>query len=238
MYGMISEQITPGKLVFLAAAIQAAALLFQGPLRIRILLLIGSVVYLFYYTIAAKEPLWEAIIATSAMSIANIYGLAKYYLDKMYRFIPTNQITLFSLFGEILPGEFKSLMKHGQIRKLSEEEILTRVGEVPDYLYFIIDGVIEIEQGSGRFFIPARHFIGEVSLLLNTTASATVRVKPGAQIVQWPRGELIQNMTRSPKMKVIMESLLSRDMAKKVAAGAGRVDNRFVSVDPTSAILL
>ncbi len=237
VYEIVSSQITPGNLVFLAAAIQAAALLFRGQLRLRVLLLTGSIVYLFYYMVAAKEPLWEAMIATSAMSIANIYGLAVLILGNTVRLIPANQIALFSMFGEIQPGEFRLFMKLGQIRRLTDDETLTMIGKVPDYLYFVIEGEVEIEQGCGRFQIPSRHFIGEISLMLGTPASATTQVKSGTQIVQWPREQLIRNMARHPKMKTAVESLLSRDMARKVAVGAGRVDSKYVNVDPAVAVL-
>jgi len=38
-------------------------------------------------------------------------------------------------------------------------------------------------------------------------------------------------------MKTAVESLLSRDMARKVAVGAGRVDSKYVNVDPAVAVL-
>lgn len=232
MHELLDQLIEPGHLVFLAAAIQAVALLFQGQVRIRFFLLIGSMVYLTYYMIAADEPLWEAMVATLAMSAANIYGLAALLMANTVRSIPGDQIALFSMFGGVEPWEFRSLMRHGQIRRLTENEALTTLGEVPENLYFIIDAGIEIEQGHGRFRIPPGHFIGEVSLVLGTPASATTHVKAGTQLVEWPRERLIRKMARQPKLMVTVVSLLSRDMGRKVAEGAGRIDKRFANTGP------
>jgi len=228
----------PQQLVFLAAAIQAAALLFQGQTKIRILLLIGSMTYLLYYMFAADEPLWEAVIATLAMSIANIVGLTAYLLGNTVRLIPASQLGLYSMLGGVEPGEFRALMKHGRIRKLAEDEALTTVGKVPERLFYVIEGDIEIEQGAGRFSIPPRHFIGEVSLMLGTPASATAHAKAGVQLVEWSRDKLVKAMARKPKLMVAVESLLGRDMARKVALAASFIDRKYANREPVVDFLI
>jgi len=235
---LISDLIQPQHLVFLAAAIQTAALLFQGQTKIRVLLLIGSMTYLLYYAFAADEPLWEAMIATIAMSLANIVGLTTYLLGNTVRLIPASQLGLYSMLGGVEPGEFRALMKHGRVRRLTEDEALTTVGQVPERLFFVIEGDIEIEQGAGRFYTPPRHFIGEVSLMLGTPASATAYAKAGTQIVEWSRGQLIKSMARRPKLMVAVESLLGRDMARKVALAASFIDRKYANHQPTVEFLI
>ena len=235
MSELLNDLSNPGYLVFLAAAIQAAAMLFQGQISIRIFLLVGSIVYMTYYMIAADEPLWEAMIATLAMSIANICGLMTHLFARSLTSIPENQFALFSVLGGVEPWEFRSLMKHGHIRQVTCDETLTIEGEVPESLFFVIDGTIDIEQGSGRFRIPPRHFIGEVSLMLGTPASATAKVRAGAQIVEWSRKSLTRHMNRRSKLMVTVMSLLSRDMAQKVAESARRIDGRFANGFPVSS---
>ena len=237
MQQLFVELIKPENLVFLAAAIQAAALLFQGQTKIRILLLIGSMTYLLYYMFAAEEPLWEAMIATLAMSVANIIGLTAYLLGNTVRLIPPSQLGLYSMLGGVEPGEFRALMKHGKVRRLANDEALTIVGQVPERLYFVIEGEIEIEQGQGCFRIPPRHFIGEVSLMLGTPASATAHAKAGAQLVEWSREKLVKSMARKPKLMVAVESLLGRDMARKVALAASFIDRKYASHEPVVEFL-
>ncbi len=237
MAGSLTSLLTPDNLVFLAAAIQAAALLFRGQTKIRVFLLLGSIVYLLYYMTVATEPLWEAMIATAAMAVANVYGLCALLLGNTVRLIPASQMPIYTMFGSVAPGEFRALMRHSSVYRTEQDAVLTELGEVPQSLYFIIDGELEICQGVGQFRIPSKHFIGEVSLMLGTPASATVYLKAGAHVVEWPRDRLIREMTRYPKLKIALESLLGQDMARKVAVGAGRIDAKYVNYEPKVACL-
>ncbi len=238
MYGFAGDLIEPDNLVFLAAAIQAAALLFQGQTKIRVILLVGSLTYIAYYTLAADEPLWEAMIATLAMACANVVGLTAHLLGKNVRLIPAHQLSLYAMMGGVEPGEFRALMKHARVRRLKKDETLTTVGEVPGQLYYVIEGDIEIEQGEGRFRIPPRHFIGEVSLMLGTPASATVHAKAGAQVVEWPRDRLVRTMARKPELMIAVESLLGRDMARKVATAASCIDSKYTNTGNAIEMLI
>lgn len=212
----------PGTLVFAAAAIQAAALLFRGQVRIRVLLLIGSGVYLAYYMLATSEPLWEAMIATIAMALANIYGLIDLLLGNKVRSIPSHQMSLFSAFAGVEPDEFRLLMRDGEITVAPVDQFLTTRGDMPENLYFLIDGDVDIHSETGRRRLSSGHFIGETCLLLGTPSPETVCARAGAQIVIWPRKKLLFSMERHPKLKSAMTSLLGRDMARKLVIGVPR----------------
>lgn len=124
-------------------------------------------------------------------------------------------------------------MHHGQIHTLTKNAILTEVGKVPNSLYFVIDGSVDVGQGQGVFTLPPKHFVGEISMMLGTPASATVTANAGSQIVEWPRKRLASAMAQQPKLKIAIESLLARDMARKVAVSASRIDSKYANADPT-----
>ena len=219
MYDVVELVLQPDNVVYLAAATQAAGLLLRAQLLLRLLLLAGSGFYLTYYALAAATPLWEAIAAETLIAAANGFGLAMLLLSRSRWLIPAEQAELFDMLGELEPGEFKTLMRYGRIRTLDETEVLTVEGQVPDRLVYIIDGAVEIEKGGTRFDIPPRHFIGEISLALDTLASATTRAPAGAQIVEWPRERLVRGMRRHHRLKLAVDALIGKDMARKVAAG-------------------
>ncbi|MCL4766814.1 MAG: cyclic nucleotide-binding domain-containing protein [Hyphomicrobiaceae bacterium] len=215
----------PGSIVYLAAATQAAGLLFRTQIVLRIFLLLGSGLYLTYYAVAAATPLWEAMVATTAIALANIFGLTLLMLSRSARMIPADQVALHDMLGGLEPGDFRSLMRFGRVRTLPADEILTVAGQVPDRLLYVIDGDVEIEKSSSpRFRIAPRHFIGEVSLVLDAPASATVWASAGTRLVEWPRVRLVQEMKRRTRLKLAVEALIARDMARKVAVGSGVVD--------------
>lgn len=210
----------PANIVYLAAATQALGLLVRTQIILRLFLLLGSAFYLTYYAIATDMPLWQAIAAETLIASANIYGLAMLLLSRSRWLIPADQLKLFEMFDELEPGEFKMLMRYGTLRALSAPETLTVEGQIPDRLVYVIDGAVEIEKGSSRFQIPPKHFIGEISIVLGTKASATTRLSEGAQIVEWPREKLLRAMKRHHRLQLAVEAIIGKDMARKVAAGS------------------
>lgn len=212
----------PGNLVFIAAAAQVVGMLCRSQTLLRIFLLIGSTFYFLNYAFAADEPLWQGMAAATAMSTANVYGLSMLLLSRSTRIIPADQLALYRIMGGLEPGHFKALMRLGEVRALQADEVLTVKGDVPDRLFYIIEGAVEIEKDAAPAFrIPPRHFIGEVSLILGTPASATVRAPAGTRVIEWPRQSLAREMQRRNRLKLAVEALIARDMARKVAVGSG-----------------
>jgi CRP-like cAMP-binding protein len=85
-------------------------------------------------------------------------------------------------------------------------------------LFFVLEGDIEVSKQGRKLFLPAGVFIGEITFLLNTPASATVKVKSGARYVEWSREALSTLLNRYPALKTTLDARLSIDLATKVAA--------------------
>lgn len=238
--GMLIEFVThPGNIVYAAAATQAAGMLFRSQILLRSLLLVGSGLYLIYYALAAEDPLWQAMAATTTLALANAYGLSMLLLSRSTRIIPADQLPLYEMLSGLEPGDFKALMRFGTARTLVNDETLTVKGEVPDRLFYIIDGAVEIEKDTAiRFRIASRHFIGEVSLVLGTPASATVWAPAGTRVIEWRRGDLAKAMDRQNRLKLAVEALIARDMARKVAVGAAILDTPLATgtLDSSQAV--
>lgn len=218
--------VDPANIVYLAAATQAAGLLVRAQIILRLFLLVGSGFYLTYYAIATDMPLWQAIAAETVIAMANLYGLAMLLLSRSRWLIPVHQVKLFDMFDELEPGEFKLLMRYGNLRSLSAPETLTVEGQMPERLVYVIDGAVEIEKGRSRFHLPPKHFIGEISIVLGTKASATTQLPEGAQIVEWPRERLLRAMKRHHRLRLAVEAIIGKDMARKVAAGSSVMTDR------------
>lgn len=215
--GVESEVLQPANLVYVAAGAQVLGYLFRDQVKLRLLLLFGTLFYVLYYALAATEPLWDAIVASSVLGAANLVGLSSLLLSRSAWLIPAEQRALFQMLGGIQPGDFRALMKFGTIRTAETEEEITRLGETPDRLFYVCEGEPRVVKAGGEFGIPCRCFIGEVSLMLGTPASATVRLPAGALFVEWPRVRLARAMARNNRLKLALEALMAEDMARKVA---------------------
>ncbi|MEM9763120.1 MAG: cyclic nucleotide-binding domain-containing protein [Pseudomonadota bacterium] len=205
--------------VHLAAAAYVAGYLIRDQLWLRLLLFIGTVFYILYYWLEPETPLWEAIIWSAVMAVANAWVIVELAHDRVGFSIHHSQRALYERFSPMSPGDFRRLTRVAQFHEVDAETVLTREGVRPTHLYFVTEGIIEIEKKGMRFTIEAPAFIGEVSLLTETTASATTRVRPSVRYVSWERGALTSLLGRRPVLRQRFDTLLNVDLARKVGAG-------------------
>lgn len=208
-------------LAYLAMASYVIGLLFREQLLLRLFMLAGSGSYIAYYYFQPSGILWDAIFATSAIASANIYGLTRLVWSRYVPFLPTGTLSTFRKLPGLQPGEFRKLIRHGEIIRNREDALLTTEGERPEYLWFIMEGTPVIRKCGVRFDLGPGAFIGEISFMLGVNASATVILPRGSYLVRWKRERLQALLTGDQGLGRAFEALLARDMARKVAGGAG-----------------
>ena len=210
----------PDSLVIGAAACYVLGLLFKNQIILRALILLGTALYIGYYYIAADEPLWGAIYTSVLIGIANIIGFINLIISQSPRFISASQMDLYTMLGGMEPGNFRKLMKIGNRRILDSEEQLTAQGTIPEKLFYVLSGEVIIDKDGNRFSAGPRVFVGEISIILGTTASASVFLSKGAEVVEWDRNTLFKAMAAKDSFRVAVEAVIGKDMAQKVAASS------------------
>lgn len=209
-----------GVIVIAAAAVQAVAYLFRSQITLRFFLLIGNLLYMLYYFVAADQPLWAAIAGTTAIVITSVYGFGRALLNRSTWIIPNDFKPIFEKIGSIEPGAFCHLMQGAKIVEYSGVERLTEQDQMPDSVYFTLGSEVDVsKQGIGFTSEPYR-FIGEISIMGAFPASATVYSRAGTRAVKWDRDWLIDQMDRNERFKIAVEALFARDMAFKLAQAA------------------
>lgn len=209
-----------GAIVILAAMLQTVAYLFTNQITLRIFLLAGNGFYLLYYFVAADDPLWSAILGTSAIGVASIYGLLRALAHRSVRMIRADHLPIFKQIGDIEPGAFRKLMKSAQIITFDQPTLMTEIGQMPASVFFTLDGDVDVTKNCRRFSSPPFSWIGEISIIGGFAASATVHSKAGTTAVVWDRKRLMNKMQREEKFRIAVEALFSKDMAQKLAQAA------------------
>jgi len=212
-----SVWFSAGQLVFLGAAIQTLAMLFRDQVALRITYIVGGAIWIFYYLFALSSPLWEAALASFALTLATFYGLLGLLVGRSKLIIPDHLMGLYHTMGGLAPGEFRALMRAGQRKTVESAEVLTHEGAVPDKLYFVESGGVRAQKNSHEFALPPEVFIGEVAFMTGQPASATIELAAGAQLVEWDAADLKRRMRRNPRLRQALEARIARDMADKVA---------------------
>ncbi len=129
-----------GALLFLMGFIVRDQLLLRG------FIVIGTIFYVIYYLLL-PEPLWSALSLNSLFIIINCVMMFLIYSDRAKFSMTKEEEQLYGSFCTLSPGEFRKLMKIATWFDPEKEETITTCGEVPDKMFFILEGTASINRG-------------------------------------------------------------------------------------------
>ena len=210
--------ISPAVLIHLGALLYIIGFLVRDELVLRLLVLGGTALYIFYYFLFPAEPLWDAIITSVILGLANLWVLFKIMYERTTFALSEEERQLFEAFETLNPGQFRKILRNAVWQTANGGELLCMEDQEADRLYYLISGDAEVEKGTTTFTIGASSFIGEISYILNGNYSATVRAKPGLRYVEWRSTELRQTTEKHTDLRNALVALFNRDLAAKLAA--------------------
>lgn len=204
-------------LVLLAGGMFVLGYLIINQMVLRVMLLLGTFLYIWYYAVLDATPLWPAIWASMATGLANLIGLFSLMARNSKWAIPTAYRDIYDQFDILPPGDFRKLMLAAKRVKREAGYRLTDEGAPVDTLYYIVDGDVAVEKFGERFLIPKGVFIGEVAYLTGNLASAKTSLESDSDVLEWDVAMLKQIATRDPKFRLAMDAMISMDLAGKIA---------------------
>ncbi|MEP2101950.1 MAG: cyclic nucleotide-binding domain-containing protein [Parasphingorhabdus sp.] len=213
-------------LIHVGALFYIIAFLIRDEMKLRLLVLSGSVFYLLYYYLFPDTPLWDAILTTVILTVANLIVLFRIVLERSVFALSAEEKQLYKAFEGFSPGQFRQLLKIANWRTVQSSEALTKEGELLSKLYYVFDGSVHAKKGKHEFTLDDGNFIGEIAFVLKGPPTADVTALPGTRYVEWDSVEIERLMKKSSAFENAMMALLSRDLADKLAT----------SVQPDSVI--
>lgn len=205
-------------LVHGAALTYVIGFLVREQLMLRGLMQVGCILYLAYYYIHPETPLWDAIVWTAIMFVANAWTIMRILKDRRVGSFDEEDLVIFSALKHIAPGDFRRLMAIAKKETAAEPMTLTVEGIKPEALWFIVSGGAGLDKrGTGRS-LQGPMFIGEIAYLLDQDASASVTLNPDSRYAVWAVEDLHDLVQRHPSIGAALESAFNRDLAAKVAA--------------------
>lgn len=221
---MFELVFSPKFLVYIAGAFYVLGLLIINQIILRLLVLTGTGFYLVYYATVAETPLWEAIYISLLIGIANLTGLAGLLARQSLLALPRAHKDIYGHFPGLPPGDFRTLMRHAKRGVADRHLTLTREDAPLTRLYYVIEGETTVTKKGDRFRVPAGVFVGEVAYLTGQRASATTLLVEGSEYLEWNVLDLRNASLRSTRFKMALESVLSIDLANKVARSVAPAD--------------
>ena len=210
----------PAWLIHIATAILLIGYFIRDELKLRVMIIVSSVVFNFYYWLVPSPPLWDAVMTGFLLIAVNFYVLAQVLLERTTFRMSDDEKRLFDAFETLTPGQFRRILKVADWRHSDAAGgvQLTQEAEPTPTLYYVFDGVITVEKGAHRFGLPAQNFVGEVAFVLNGDATATTTAPPGVRYVAWDADGLRGLGEKHPALGNALNALLTRDLARKLTA--------------------
>ncbi len=208
----------PAWLNYIAATILLIGYFIRDELKLRVMIIVSSIVFNFYYWLGTTPPLWDAVITGFFLISVNVYVLAQVILERTRLRLSDDEKRLFQAFETLTPGQFRRMLKiaHWQHVAPDEDATLTREGQPTSALYFIFDGAVMVEKGAHSFTLPHGNFVGEVAFVLQKDATATTTAMPGTRYIAWDETALRELGTKYPALGNALNALLTRDLANKL----------------------
>ncbi len=214
---MLEQIFSISMLINIAALLYFIGFMVRDELILRLLILAGTILYLIYYFYFPEGPLWNAIITSAILGLANVWVLAKIVFERTTLALTEDEKTLYENLDNLNPGQFRKIMKHAKWHHLEETTTICEQDEKADKLFYILRGHVEVSKNGKQFCMDNRNFIGEVAFTLNSTYSATVRALPSACYVEWKNNELEKLMKNNNELSNAIVALFNKDLARKLS---------------------
>jgi len=114
--------------------------------------------------------------------------------------------------------EFQRLIRLGERVTTTKTTRLLSVGEMHEYLYFVIDGEVDISLADeSHILVRKDEFIGEGSFIGKPhKARSCVDALPGCRYVRWKLDDLKQTLVKEPHARRALEVKIGRELAHKL----------------------
>ena len=198
----------------------ALSFLMRDILFLRVLATASCLLGVAYNYFLPEGPLWLVIFWLSVFTMINVIRIALLFIEnRSVNFSDEERELYETLFRNFSPVEFMKLMNLGHWYKSVEGEILAIENEPLRDVKFIYNGEVAVERQSQEIAsLRDGTFIGEMSYLVDSSATATVRTKRPTRYVAWPREDLRKLLKRNPTMDIAMSKLFQLDLARKLGA--------------------
>jgi len=185
---------------------------------LRLFVVASAIVGIAYDLVWLKNPVgvfWEALLL-----LVNLVQLLLIWRDNRKAKFSNEEA---AFVGERLKGLSPSHARHlldlGRWETLPAGSVLTTQGETPAFLTFIADGEATVEvDGKPAAYVAGGNYIGEMALVGEACASATVRLTKLARVWRLEFSKIDRLKKNSPTIANALQAGITDDMRRKILA--------------------
>ncbi|MAM63789.1 cyclic nucleotide-binding domain-containing protein [Maritimibacter sp. UBA3975] len=159
---------------------------------------------------------WQALLV-----IVNVVQIVLLWSrDRRAKFTEEERMMIADWLTAGTPGARRLLLDMGRQETLEPGEVLTEEGVRPRFLTYLISGAATVTAaGADVARIAPGHFVGEMSLMGDGLASATVQVSDTARVWQIERNKLDRMKVNQPELYGLIEAGTALNLRAKVLHG-------------------
>lgn len=193
------------------------ALAIGDVLRLRVLLLGGQALFLWWGILIANGP---TMVWNSAFLLINAVMIARIIWERRPVAVPKEFMDIYQrVFAGMRPRDFLMLWELGDPHRRDQATLVTQ-GEVPSELQLVVSGSARVvRDGDHIANIQRGGFVAEMSLLTGKPASADVKADGPVEYLAWSRRKLANLERLNPALYLALHKALGRDVSRK-AIGA------------------
>jgi len=165
-------------------------------------------------------PVWVMTLWLATLLVVNGAGLLRTALDRIGLKLDERESTLLrGAFSGVPAKAFRRLLDAGRWHSIPPGTPVTIEGEPVDDLMVLGQGTARVEVGGRQVaMLKPGAFIGEMSLLTQGNATATVTPGEACWLFSIPKRDLLRLCEEDRLLDAALHTVLSRDLVKKLIA--------------------
>ena len=188
-------------------------------LWLRLFAVAASLISLPYF-ILQPEPLWEPIIWSSVFAAINSFQSWRIFVERRpVKLTPEEEEIRRLAFPDLPPRKVLQILSIGAWTTLEIGERLLERGKRVEAVFVIVRGKARVTRDDRVIGeLVAGHIVGSALLLSGVAADVETVVVEPVRCVRWEIEPLNRYLAANPETRIIVQQLLTRDLAGKVLA--------------------
>jgi len=170
------------------------------------------------YFLLQPTVLWPPILWALVFTAINLYQISRIYLERRPVVLSADEQKLYDLgFRSLRPREFVALVLVGEWKSAAPGDKILSEGQPVMRLCIAIAGSAEVhKQGKRVGVLEPGQMIGTSLALTGARSPVDATFAEPARYISWPVESLRTFADKRPDLRVTLQGLVSRDLARKV----------------------
>ena len=201
----------------------ALSYLFTNMFWLRVIAILSLAFEAVYFYFGASEPLWVGIGWNAIFVSINLVMLVLLLRARRVLRLSADEAMLKrGLFADLEGANFTRLLRSGEWTEIPRGTVLTREGQTVESFFVIVDGLAEVDvRGHVVSILQNGSFVGEMSLLTNAPAAATVTTLAVCRVFRIGQRQLHELLARHPEIRAGLDRTIGRDLVRKLKSTRG-----------------